>query len=496
MGRISNYESGLYNELEKLNEKMDKLLQENKHQSLKIYDLNLTIKEYEKQHQKDQETIKKLLEENEKLKNQNNKNSSNSSKPSSTDIFKPKKTGANLYNGRIKTGKKSGGQKGHVGHGLSKEKIEKAIHNKKVKVVEIEHKIYGDSKREPLIKYRLGIKTETTIEKHIFKYTKDTKKTLPKEFYVDVTYTEELKALVLFMNIHNVMSLSRTSELFSILSNGIIKLSEGTIMNFMKEFSMKSSPSIDNIIEDVLYQNTIFTDETVEKLLGKNGAVRNYSNQNSVVYKSHFHKGHTPIKEDNILPKFTGTVMGDHDTTLNLYGTKRIECNVHLGRYTVELTQNVLDAPWAEKMKTLLETGNQTRKIATLYGLNRLEDKDYEWYSREFDRIIESAKIETQNMESSYYKEKSKKLYQRLSKNKEKHLAYLKNFLLPYSNNLSESDLRVYKIKLKVSGCFRSKAGSDYYADALSIIKTSKKRKENILDNILNIFQNKILFQN
>ncbi len=434
MGRISNYESGLYNELEKLNEKMDKLFQENKHQSLEIYELKLEIENYKKKLEESEKKIILLQEENEKLKNQNNKNSSNSSKPSSTNLFKQKKTGANLYNGRIKSGKKTGGQKGHKPHYLSKEKIEEVIGNKKAKVVEIEHKIYGDSKREPLIKYRLGIKTETTIEKHIFKYTKNTKETLPKEFYVDVTYTEELKALVLFMNIHNVKSLSRTSELFSILSNGIIKLSEGTIMNFMKEFFMKSAPSIDNIIEDVLYKNTIFTDETIEKLLGKNGAVRNYSNQNSVVYKSHFHKGHNPIKEDNILPKFTGTIMGDHDTTLDSYGTKRIECNVHLGRYTVELTQNVLDAPWAEKMKTLLETGNQTRKIATLYGLNRLEDKDYEWYSEKFDEIIEQAKIETKNMESSYYKEKSKKLYQRLSKNKEKHLAYLKNFTLPYSN--------------------------------------------------------------
>ena len=47
------------------------------------------------------------------------------------------------------------------------------------------------------------------------------------------------------------------------------------------------------------------------------------------------------------------------------------------------------------------------------------------------------------------------------------------DFSLPYSNNLSESDLRVYKIKVKVSGGFRSKKGSDYFADALSIVKSN-----------------------
>ena len=74
------------------------------------------------------------------------------------------------------------------------------------------------------------------------------------------------------------------------------------------------------------------------------------------------------------------------------------------------------------------------------------------------------------------------------------NLAYLKDFSLPYSNNISESDLRIYKIKIKVSGGFRSKKGSDCFADALSIIKTSIKRKENIMQNILNVFNGKVLF--
>ena len=186
--------------------------------------------------------------------------------------------------------------------------------------------------------------------------------------------------------------------------------------------------------------------------------------------------------------------MGDHDTTLNSYGSKRIECNVHLGRYTVEITQNTFEAPWAEKMKVLLETGNNSRKYAKLYGLNGFDGENYDYYSRKFDEIILEAKEETKNIKSSFYKKKSKTLSQRLEKDKDKHLAFLKDFSLPYSNNLSESDLRIYKIKVKVSGGFRSKKGSDYFADALSIIKTSIKRKENIMQNILDIFNGKVLF--
>ena len=229
-------------------------------------------------------------------------------------------------------------------------------------------------------------------------------------------------------------------------------------------------------------------------MINKNGYVRNYSNDKSVVYKSHFNKGHNPIKEDNILTRYAGIVMGDHDKTLDSYGSKRIECNVHLGRYTVEITQNTLEAPWAEKMKVLLETTNNTRKYAEMYGIRGFDEENYAYYSNRYDEIIEEAKEETKQIKSKFYRNKSKTLYTRLEKDKEKHLAFIKDFSLPYSNNLSESDLRIYKIKVKVSGGFRSKKGSDHFADALSIIKTSKKRKQNVMQNILDIFNGKTIF--
>lgn len=91
MGRQRDYQSGIYNELEKLNIKLDKANNTISTMSLTIYNLNLDIKKYQKESIKDKETIKKLLEEIDRLKNQNNKNSNNSSKLSSTNITTPKK---------------------------------------------------------------------------------------------------------------------------------------------------------------------------------------------------------------------------------------------------------------------------------------------------------------------------------------------------------------------------------------------------------------------
>ena len=135
-----------YKQFEELSNKLDDLIKENKNintthkneikklkQDLKKEfkqekeELKTTITNLEKSIKEKDEMIEKLLNEIDRLKNQLNKDSSNSSKPPSTDTGKKDKSGANLYNSRKKTDKKIGGQKGHKGHSLTKEKVEKKL---------------------------------------------------------------------------------------------------------------------------------------------------------------------------------------------------------------------------------------------------------------------------------------------------------------------------------------------------------------------------------
>lgn len=91
MAGMRSFEKGLYQQFEDLNKKLDKMIIENKNQSLTIYELNSTVKTLQQTIKKLEEQNKQLIEENEKFKNKNNKNSSNSSKPSSTNYTTPKR---------------------------------------------------------------------------------------------------------------------------------------------------------------------------------------------------------------------------------------------------------------------------------------------------------------------------------------------------------------------------------------------------------------------
>ena len=59
--------------------------------------------------------------------------------------------------------------------------------------------------------------------------------------------------------------------------------------------------------------------------------------------------------------------MGDHNTTLYSYGSKNYECNIHLGRYLMELMENIPDTKWPFLMYDLIFRMNNTRKIAIEY---------------------------------------------------------------------------------------------------------------------------------
>lgn len=479
----------IYKQLEQVMNRLDETLSINKELNETIKNLNKTISELKEEN-------KKLLNEIDRLKNQNNKNSTNSSKPSSTNITTPKKkTGANLYNYRIKTDKKIGGQLGHTGYNLNKKKVEELIKDKKVEVIEIKHKIKGNSKLDNVVKYKLGINIKPYVEKHVFIYNEDVNESLPKEFYTDVTYTNDIKTLSLELGTYNLISYDRLSDFFSVITNNVINISNGTLVNFLYDFSSKSKLTINNLENNILNNKINYTDETTAKFNKKNLFVRNYSNEETVIYKVHKNKGHNPILEDNILPRFCGGIMGDHDTTLYSYGTERYECNIHIGRYLEELIQNISEISWPVKMKELLFRMHNTRKMAIQYGVTKFNKEKIEEYEREYDEILELAKKENKEIKSSYYKDKANKLYRRLKKYKKNHLYFIKDFSVPFDNNLSESDLRCFKNKTKISGGFRTMKGAISYVNALTIIKTSIKRNINPYESITAIFNNKVLFQ-
>ena len=74
------------------------------------------------------------------------------------------------------------------------------------------------------------------------------------------------------------------------------------------------------------------------------------------------------------------------------------------------------------------------------------------------------------------------------------HLLFLRDFAVPFDDNMSERDLRKCKNRQKMAGGFRSFDGLIMFCSILSVVETAKHRSINPFTAICNLLDGKPLF--
>lgn len=146
-------------------------------------------------------------------------------------------------------------------------------------------------------------------------------------------------------------------------------------------------------------------------------------------------------------------------------------CNAHILRelnYVIETTE----PEWATQMKSLLLEIKATVEKARESGKTRLSQHRRAELQLRYDGIIEAAKRlygkfqkrrdRTQRLiiRESPMRMAGRKFASRLDLKRKQILLFMKNFAVPFDNNQSERDLRMLKVKQKISGCFRTETGA------------------------------------
>lgn len=421
-------------------------------------------------------------EEISRLKTQINKDSSNSSKPPSTDGFKK------IPNSREKTGKKSGGQKGHKGTTLTipenlEELIEKGIAVKKT------IDLTNGSPRY-VSRWEVDLKTIVTYTEY----------RLAASATPFVFYGENVKVFSVLLSNVGLIAQRRLSEFLGYISHGLITPSDGTIEKFNREAA--GAIDIEKYKDDLLNGKVIHVDETTmdctERIDEKSGTLklaekttfnviaRVYSNDTTTLLTIHPHKNDKGVIRDEILPRFHGILSHDHDRKYYKYGEEHATCCAHLSRELKGLYETYGNEWFVKFREFLLSLNDHKTKTESCEEEKLLEfEARYDSLLKEGEAILNEMQVKT----IAYGDFNA--LLKRLSKYKDSYLRFIRDYEAPFTNNQAERDFRHCKTKEKVSGCFRTWIGINNYAKISSFISTTKKRKEDLYIAFKSLFVSK-----
>lgn len=475
----------MFRQMEELFSKVDKLTKEVKTQKKEIKHLNKVIMGKDNQIEKLNDENKKLKIEIRRLKAQIQKDSSNSNKPSGTNGFKKV-----ITNRREKSNKKQGGQEGHKGKSLGKEKLEKILNKKNViknPPIEI-NKNENNKNLKPYKTTVIDLKIDVTVTEYLYYPDENGNFNVPKKHQKHIVYGDNLKALAIDLMYESYNSIDATQNIISSITDNSIELSKGTLINWAKEVTEKLEPEIENIEKELLESYYAHVDESQIKVGGTAFNEVCASNAKHTRMWAMRSKKHEELEKINFFKSFMGVIVKDGTNLYNGFGTAFSQCISHIQRYLKGI-YDFVEHKGPKDMAKFLTNYNEYRKELICKGKERFEENEYKQISNKYDEIIKEWKKEWMGDKNNPLYDEERKLLSRIEdSDKEQILYFLKDFKVPATNNQVETDQRNIKIKQKI-GKFRSEVGAEMYAKIRSCINTYKKQGINVYRALIKAFK-------
>ena len=438
------------------------------------------------------DTVDKLKQTIEELREQLNKNSRNSSKPPSSDgLGKPTvKKDRSL---REASGKKQGAQEGHEGVCLSI--ISNPDHTENHMHSDCEGCPYHDACLEKacIKETRHEIDAVVTVDvtaHNLFSVPEcplhggSRTGHFPADIKAAVQYGKNLQAMVVAFNTVGAVSINRTHEILSSVFN--IPLATGTIKNMVTRCADSLKGTHEKIRLKMTTRGLIHCDETGTRVDGKTWWVHNASDRDYTYLTINKKRGRIGMDEAGVLPHARGIIVHDCWGSYWQYpDVTHAICCAHLLRELNGAIENHPEQTWAPKFRRLLLDMKKSRDEAVQEHRDELSSQQLSKFDTEYDDIIKTAYEENPLPETSAKKRGRKKkskvlnLICRLDNYKASVCLFIKNLCVPFDNNQAERDLRMVKVKTKVSGCFRSEEGAQEYLTIMSYIGCANKHHIN-----------------
>lgn len=423
------------------------------------------------------------------------KNSSNSGKPPSSDgLKKPQKTKSQ----RGTSGKKPGGQSGRAGKTLEQvpEPDHIIIHSPEVcgscnqsldeiKGASVERRQVFDLP-EPKVEV-----TEHRVESKICPCCGEMSKgSFPETVTAYTQYGERVQALAAYFSHQHFLPFDRLSQMFSDIFG--IEISPGTCVNIDRRLYEKLESFEINLKAHLIASQVLHFDETGMRCEKKLHWIHVASSEFATFFGIHAKRGKGAIEAFEILPEFEGTAVHDHWFPYFAYqNVQHGLCNAHHLRELTFVFEHEKE-DWAKEMKDfLLKAKQEIEERDDMLSKGRKEALIEEYGGIVLKGLIYHANLPPlpQCKKGKQKQRPGKNLLDRLADHHESVLRFINDSSVPFTNNQAEQDVRMVKLKQKISGGFRKLKGGEIFCRIRSYISTARKQGWRIWDALAEAVQ-------
>ena len=151
------------------------------------------------------------------------------------------------------------------------------------------------------------------------------------------------------------------------------------------------------------------------------------------------------------------------------------------------ITEYVSETTVSGKMKAYVM--NEERKMLIAAGMDGFLSESIQAYEEAYQELIMEGREENRKTKHRYARQDAATLLNRLEKYSRNHLLFLHDFNVYFDDNMSERDLRKVKNRQKMAGGFRKTSGAEMYCSILTIVETTKRRGQSIMENLKRLFK-------
>lgn len=486
-------------ELNKKERKIQKLMDE-KWELLKASDDKIAAltKDYEEQLAEKDAVINALSAKLAHAEARLGRDSTNTSIPTSQT---PPWRNKPVPNSRRDTGKPKGGQPGHEYHTLEKPEPEEID-------VEVDH-LLGDRAVCPTCgcgdlsftgeyeeKYEIDIEINVKKRLHKFWLYECTncggivRSRIDPSLRAECQYGPAIQALALsLMNTTNA-AINKVPLLLSGMTDGEVCPSEGYIAKLQRRAARGLRQFREELLKFLVIRDILYWDDTVVMADKSRICLRFYGDETAAYYVAHDKKDMDGVLSDGILPALTEMtkVMHDHNS-INYNSSfvfRNLECNAHLQR-DLQKSADETGHEVLLEIKQLISDTVRDRHDCILKGEESFGEVYIETFNKKMTKLLKKAEKEAADNKSVYSGPFERAVIARIIKYRENFFAWVEDFSLPTTNNLSERALRGVKTKMKVSGQFASSETADNYAVIRTYIETCRRNGINEMTALMRL---------